>query len=286
MIKTVISPVIAIIQARMGSTRLPGKVLLDLSGQPMLTRVIERTRKALSIDGVVVATTTDPSDEPIVELCRQNGFVVFRGNEFDVLDRYYQTACEFEAQTIVRITADCPLIDPEVIDRTVSAFFGQTTSYDRLLSGENPQSADLEPDLKIRADRPCDFAANRLPPPFGRTFPIGLDTEVCSFEALETAWLEAEEKHQREHVMPFFYDNLDRFRVLLVNHEKDFGDLRWTVDTPKDLQLLRQIFNFFPGRFDFSWSEVLELFEQHPELAQINAQVKAKNYRQVDERQK
>jgi len=270
---------IAIIQARMGSSRLPGKVLLDIAGKPMLRRVVERTRLAKTIDQVVVATTSEPSDDPVVELCAALGYSSYRGSLFDVLDRYYQAARQYEANHIVRITADCPLIDPEVVDRTVRAFFGQTTEDDVLLSETNPVSTT--PNRKS-----YDFVANRLPPPWGRTYPIGLDTEVCTFAALETAWKEAKAKHQREHVMPFFYENLQRFRVLLVNHPKDFGELRWTVDTAEDLEALRQIYARFPGREDVSWLEVLELYQREPELAQINAQVQHKHYQQVDERQK
>jgi spore coat polysaccharide biosynthesis protein SpsF len=269
---------IAIIQARMGSSRLPGKVLLDLAGQPMLRRVVERTRRAKTIDQVVVATTTEPSDDPLVELCAQLGYACYRGSLYDVLDRYYQAARQFDANNIVRITADCPLIDPQVVDRTVKAFFGQTTQDDVELSDPNQNS-------KIQNLQSFDFVANRLPPPWGRTYPIGLDTEVCTFTALETAWREAREKHQREHVMPFFYDNLTRFRVLLVNHPENFGTLRWTVDTAEDLAALRQIYARFPGRDDFSWLEVLALYQREPQLAQINAQVQHKHYQQVDERQ-
>lgn len=275
---------VAIIQARMGSKRLPGKVLLDIAGQPMLAHVVQRTRLAGTIDRVIVATTTDDADEPVASFCKQNGYSCFRGDLHDVLDRYYQTARSSGARVIVRITADCPLIDPAVIDRTVQAFFGATAPQDQLLSGDlalADASIQIDPD----GIRPTyDFVANRLPPPYGRTYPIGLDTEVCSFEGLETAWREAKQPYQREHVMPFFYDNLDRFRVLLVNSERDLGSLRWTVDTPQDLELLRRIFEFFPGREDFSWLEVLDLVERQPDLAQINAQVSAKDYRQYDER--
>jgi len=133
-------------------------------------------------------------------------------------------------------------------------------------------------------DTPYDFAANRLPPPWGRTYPIGLDTEVCTFHALETAWKEAREPHQREHVMPYFYDHQERFRILLVNHDQDYGDMRWTVDTAEDLELVRQIFARFAPRGDFSWLEVLELFQREPELARINAQVRHKTYDEVDNR--
>ena len=280
------SPVIAIIQARMGSSRLPGKVLLDIAGKPMLRRVVERTMLAKTVDQVVVATTTEPSDDPVTEMCQALGYPCYRGNLYDVLDRYYQAARQYQARNIVRITADCPLIDPEVIDRTVSAFFGQVTAHDVILSDTKSTSITANQKSKIKNPKYFDFVANRLPPPWGRTYPIGLDTEVCTFEALETAWSEASAKHQREHVMPFFYDNLDRFRVLLVNHTEDQGTYRWTVDTAEDLEALRQIYAHFPGKEHFSWLEVLELYQREPQLAQINAQVQHKHYRQVDERQK
>jgi spore coat polysaccharide biosynthesis protein SpsF len=270
---------IAIIQARMGSSRLPGKVLLEIAAKSMLSWTVERTRRAKTIDQVIVATTTEPTDKAIEEQCNQMGCICYRGNLYDVLDRYYQAARQSQAHNIVRITADCPLIDPQVIDRTVNAFFCQTTEDDVELS--NPK---LKFDISNQTS--YDFVANRLPPPWGRTYPIGLDTEVCTFAALETAWHEATAKHQREHVMPFFYENLQRFQVLLVNHPKDFGTLRWTVDTAEDLEALRQIASRFPSRDDFSWLEVLELYRREPELAQINAQVQHKHYLQVDERLK
>ncbi len=277
---------LAIIQARIASTRLPNKVLLDIAGQPALAHVVERTRRAKTIDQVVVATTTDPSDDPIESFCADRNYLFFRGDQHDVLDRYYRAAQAYGAKVIVRITGDCPLIDPEVIDKTVYAFFGQlelSASYQR----DDGVEVNLEPEGATQPPAgfpPNDFAANRLPPPWGRTYPIGLDTEVCSFSALELAWKEAKQPHQREHVMPFFYDQPEKFRILLVNHEVDYGTLRWTLDTPEDLELLRRIFAHFDGRNDFSWLDVLALFEQEPELAQINAHVQAKHYQAVDER--
>jgi len=246
---------IAIIQARYASTRLPGKVLLDIVGQPMLVRVVERTRRAKTVQRIVVATTTDPADDAVEALCLERGYSYFRGSNFDVLDRYYQAAQAFQADVIVRITADCPLIDPGVIDTTVIAFMGE-----------------------------YDFAANRLPPPWHRTYPIGLDVEVCTFQVLERAWKEAELPHQREHVMPFFYEQPQRFRILHVTHDPDYGQMRWTVDTPEDLELVRHIFNHFGGRDNFSWLEVLALFEQHPGLADINAEIQHKSVFDVDNR--
>jgi len=259
---------VVIIQARMGSSRLPGKVLLDIAGQPMLVRVYERTSMARSLDQVVVATTTSPQDNAIEALCEGRGYPCYRGSEHDVLDRYYQAARLHGAGVIVRITADCPVIDPQVVDHTVRSFLGTSDPGSR--AGKSEQGI------------PYDFAANRLPPPWGRTYPIGLDTEVCTFQGLETAWREATLPHQREHVMPFFYEQPERFRILHVTHDPDYGDLRWTVDTAEDLELMRQIFSHFSGRDDFGWLEILDLFNQRPELASINAQVQPKNYKEVD----
>jgi len=247
---------VAIIQARMNSSRLPGKVLIDLGGQPMLQRVITRTRRAKLVDEVMVATTDDASDDPVEEFCRQQGVAVFRGSQFDVLDRFYQAARQCEADVIVRLTADCPLLDPQVVDHTLEEFFK---------SG-------------------ADFAANRLPPPWKRTYPIGLDTEVCYFKGLERAWKEADQPHQREHVMPYFYDREGHFKVLLVNHDPDYGAERWTVDTPQDLELVRLIFAHYNNRDDFSWYDVLELKNLHPEWFAINAGIHHKTALDVDER--
>jgi len=274
----------------MGSSRLPGKVLLDIAGLPMLALVVERTRRAKTVDEVVVATTNEPDDDLIATLCHEHGYSFFRGSQHDVLDRYFQAAQIFNAEVIVRITADCPLIDPKVIDQTVNAFFGKAASKLGIVTCILPPGGtDINKPLSElesvgEKNHEIDFAANRLPPPWGRTFPIGLDTEVCSFRVLEIAWEEALEAHHREHVMPYFYENPSRFRVLLVNYRKDFGELRWTVDTSEDLELVRQIFAQFDGRLDFSWFEVLSLFEREPNLAQINTRVQHKHYLQVDER--
>jgi spore coat polysaccharide biosynthesis protein SpsF len=185
----------------------------------------------------------------------------------DVLDRYYRAARQTNAEVVVRLTADCPLIDPGLIDQVVTAFFG-----------------GIAPAAKRQADLPWDFAANRLPPPWKRTFPIGLDVEVCTLQVLERAWREATQPHQREHVMPYLYEQEGRFRVLVVDHDPDYGSLRWTVDTSEDLELVQQVYAHFPGRDDFTWTEVLGLFEQHPELAQINSGVRPRSVQEVDTR--
>jgi spore coat polysaccharide biosynthesis protein SpsF len=220
--------------------------------------MIVRTRRSELIDEVIVATTTDPSDDPVAAYCQEQEIVFTRGSMNDVLDRYYQAAKIRLADVIVRLTADCPFIDPDMLDDNLRTF--------------------------LSADPKLDFAANRLPPPFQRTVPIGLDAEYCWFEGLETVWKEAEERHQREHVMPYFYEHPERFNIRHLTHEPDLGHLRWTVDTPEDLKLLREIVSYFPGRDDFSWLEIYDLIKQHPELSKINAEVRHKDYREVDER--
>lgn len=278
--------IIAIVQARMGSTRLPGKVLLELGGEPMLAQVVERTRRSRLVQQVVVATTSQAEDDPIADLCAQRGYPCWRGNLHDVLDRYYQAAHHFRAEVVVRITADCPVIDPELIDRTILAFFGQVQPQDTLLQAEPAEktAAGLGPRRPACwPGAPFDFAANRLPPPWGRTYPIGLDTEVVSFAALERAWLEADQPYHREHVLPYLYEHRERFNILLVHHTEDLGRLRWTVDTPEDYQLLQRIFTAF-GNNAFSWLDVLKLTQEHPEWQALNAHVRHKRYDEVDAR--
>ena len=248
--------IVAIIQARMTSSRLPGKVLIDIAGQPMLLHVVNRARRAILLDDVIVAITDQPADDPIAELCLRHQIHFFRGSEHDVLDRYYHAARSHKADVLVRLTGDCPVIDPAVIDHLVRVFL----------------------------DAGVDFAANRLPPPFGRTYPIGMDVEVCTLTALETAWKEATAKHDREHVMPYLYEVPGRFQTLQIDHIADVGHLRWTVDTPEDLVAVRRIFASFEGRTDFSFEEILTLYKKHPELEEINRQVTAKNYDAVDDR--
>lgn len=248
--------VVAIIQARMTSSRLPGKVMREIVGYPMIYHVINRVGLSKSIDEVVVATTTDTQDDEIAQFCQENNISCFRGHPFDVLDRFYQTARAHQANVIVRITADCPLMDPELIDELVNDFLASEV----------------------------DFAANRLPPPWKRSYPIGLDIEIVSFINLERAWKEATSTFEREHVMPYFYDELDRFKILVKHHDPDYGVRRLTVDTPQDLEFVRKIFEYFSPEISFSWVEVMDLLNKKPELEQINATVPAKKVDDVDER--
>ena len=272
--------VIAIIQGRMSSSRLPGKILADIAGQPMLQRVFMRTSRAVSVSQTLFATTTDPSDDPVAEYCDFSGIPFTRGNLYDVLDRYYLAAKGAKADYVVRITADCPLIDPKLIN-------------------------DVVEKLLETGDSRFDFVCNRLPPPYPRTYPIGLDIEACTFKALEQAWKKAKEPQHREHVMPYFYegvqlitDNRHRplvgslqtgtsprgYNIALLQHTTDFGDYRWTVDTPEDLEFMREVYSRFDGRDDFSWKEVLDLVHDNPELMKINANVQHKTLKDIDKR--
>ena len=250
------SEVVAIIQTRMSSTRLPGKALLDLDGRSVLSRMVERVKRASSLSRVVVATTVDPSDDPVEAACLDEKIDVFRGSLPDVLDRYYQAAVKYHADIVVRLTGDCPLIDPILIDDVVTELIEQD----------------------------ADFACNRLPPPFSRTYPIGLDVEACTFSALQRAWKEATEKKDREHVLPYLYEKEGRFKVLQLDYKEDLGAMRWTLDTPEDYALLQEVIKRLDGRNDYSWLEVLQLFRQDPSLASINSSVKHKTMFDVETR--
>jgi len=231
--------IVAIIQARMGSTRLPGKVLKEVCNRPLLYHVVSRLRHSRKIDRLVVATSIRQPDDDVAAFCEQQSVSCFRGSEDDVLDRYYNAARRYAAETVVRITADCPLIDPVVLDEIIEAY--QKTG--------------------------CDYASNTL----ARTYPDGLDVEVFSFEALKKAWQEAILVSEREHVTPYIWKNPDRFKIHQVKEKIDRSSLRWTVDEPEDLEFIRRIYSYLyrPGRI-FLMREVLELLEERPELMQIN----------------
>jgi spore coat polysaccharide biosynthesis protein SpsF len=254
-------------------------VLLDISGKPMLAWVVERTRKSRMIAETIVATTTEPADQLIADYCQASDYPIYRGRLHDVLDRYYQAARLFKAEAVVRITADCPLIDPGVVDDTINVFLDQPAGpEERIVISEGGDSYDRDPPF------PFDFAANRLPPPWGRSFPIGLDVEVCTFRALEKAWREADQPHQREHVMPYLYERAGQFRFVQLHHIPDFGAFRWTVDTSEDLELIRLLFSRINNRTAFTWQDILKLFESDPSLTEINAHVQHKEFREIDSR--
>jgi spore coat polysaccharide biosynthesis protein SpsF len=232
---------VAIIQARMGSTRLPGKVLMDVAGETMLARVMHRVRRARLIDELLVATTDRPADDAIVAECRKCSVPVSRGDQDDVLDRYFRAAQLAKAEIVVRITSDCPLIDPEITDKTIAAF------------------------LEARPD----YASNTLV----RTYPRGLDTEVISVAALARAWQEARKPYEREHVTPYIYEHPAEFKVLSVTGDADYSAHRWTVDTPEDLEFVRAIYARFKGNMTFLWRDVLDLLDREPGLMDLNRSV-------------
>lgn len=238
--------IIAIIQARLGSTRLPGKVLLDLAGEPMLARVVNRVHRATKVHDIVVATTTKAEDAALIEMCTLRHWRSFRGSEDDVLDRYYQAAVQHRADVVIRITSDCPLVDPEIVDRVVQEFL------------------DLQPEV--------DYACNVLPQ---RTFPRGLDTEVMRFDVLERAWREDLNLAWREHVTSYISRNSELFQIHGILNERDYSHMRWTVDTPEDLAFVRRIYDYF-GHDRFSWREVLSVLEQNLQWLELNRSVKQK----------
>jgi spore coat polysaccharide biosynthesis protein SpsF len=231
---------VAIIQARMGSTRLPGKVLMDIAGEPMLARVVKRVQRAAMLDEMVIATTREAADQAIADFCAAQGWRCFRGSCDDVLDRYYHAAQECDAAVVVRLTADCPLLDPVLMDRVVTAFH--------------------------RGRPALDYASNVLPP---RTFPRGLDTEVFSFGALAQAWRDDGDAAWREHVTPFLYRHPERFRLHRIAAEADYSHLRWTVDTKEDRELIVRIYTGL-GRDNFSWRDVVAFLARQPRLLDIN----------------
>ena len=237
--------IVAIIQARMGSTRLPGKVLMDLAGKSMLERVIQRCRRAVWLDEVIIATTHKAADNDVVALCAARNWPWFRGSEDDVLDRYYQAAQGSKADIVVRITADCPLIEPEIIDRCVQELM------------DNPGT---------------DYASNCLSP---RTFPRGLDVEVFTFAALERAWREDNNPDWREHVTVFIERHPEIFQSRAVVNDVDYSHLRWCVDTLEDLDLVRRIYEACHQE-DFSWREVLAVLGENPHWLEINRSVMQK----------
>jgi spore coat polysaccharide biosynthesis protein SpsF (cytidylyltransferase family) len=231
--------VVGIIQARMSSTRLPGKVLADLAGKPLLYHVVQRAKQAASLQDVLVATTDRPADDQIAQACASMGFSCYRGSEDDVLDRYYQAARCAQSDVVVRLTADCPLLDPHVIDRVVTVF--------------------LEGDF--------DYVSNTIEP----SYPDGLDTEVFSAQALERAWREAKLKSEREHVTPYIWKQPALFRLHCVKHEPDLSALRWTVDEPEDLEFVRRVYAALGSTTVFGMQEVIALIERRPDLRTINA---------------
>lgn len=236
--------VVTIIQARTGSSRLPGKVLLPAVGRPLLALMVDRVRRASRVGTVVLATTVEPADDAIEALGRSLGVVTFRGHPTDCLDRHLRAARALEAEVVVKIPSDCPLIDPGVIDRVLSSFL------------ENPER--------------YDYVSNLHP----ESYPDGNDVEVMSMKALESAWLEARRPYEREHTTPFLWDQPDRFRLGASIWETGLDlsrTFRWVLDYPEDYELIRTIYERLSvHRPDFGLDDILTLMAREPRLADIN----------------
>jgi len=229
--------IIGIVQARLGSTRFPNKVMKPILGVPTIAVLLERLALSQEIDRIVLATSQANRDRDLSNFVGGLGYEVYRGSEDDVLDRYYQAACLYQAEAIVRITGDCPLVDAEVVDRAI---------------------------VQLRQAR-CDYVSNIDPP----TYPDGLDVEVFTFSALEKAWQDAKQPYEREHVTPYIRES-ETFQRLNFSHQEDCSDRRWTVDEPDDLQVIENIFRQFAPHRDFSWLDVLKLQRDCPDLFAAN----------------
>ncbi|MDD5560600.1 MAG: glycosyltransferase family protein [Candidatus Omnitrophica bacterium] len=232
----------AIVQARMSSTRLPGKVLREILGKPMLWHLINRLKKSHLIEKIIVATSIKEIDRPILGVAQECGVEFFAGSEDDVLDRYYQAASKFCADPIIRITADCPLIDPKVIDKLINCY------------------------LKNKGN--VDYGTICIPP----TYPDGLDAEIFSFAALEKAWKEAKKQTEREYVTSYIWKNNRIFRQLNVACDEDLSHMRWTVDEEKDFLFVSEIYKGLYKSVDkvFYMQDILDFLKAHPEIAAIN----------------
>ena len=233
--------IIAIVQARMGSTRLPNKVMLSVGrNTPMIEVLFSRLNQSKEIDKIILATSIDPCNQPLVSHVSNLGFEVFQGSEDDVLDRYYQAALKYGPDVIVRITGDCPLVDPNIVDIVINTYKKKET----------------------------DYTCNTSPP----TYPDGLDVEVFSFSALKIAWKNAKTHYEREHVTPFIRES-GRFKIDNISNDVDFSNERWTLDEPEDYKVIKGIFEYFSPNIYFSWSEVLQLKELKSKIFYDNQKI-------------
>ena len=238
---------IAIIQARMGSTRLPGKVLSKIKGKPMIVHIFDRLKKCQEVDHIILATSNLIQDKPLLDLAKTEGVQSFAGSEQDVLDRYYQAARQYKPNRVIRITGDCPIIDPQITDLVI----------------------------KRHVEKKSDYTSNTVV----RSYPRGLDTEVMTFVTLEKAAKEAQKPYEREHVTPYIYEHPESFSIEQVCAEphRHQPNLRLTVDTPEDLELIQEIFNhLYDSDPYFSVDAVLNLMKQQPKLNKINEHIKQK----------
>lgn len=238
-----------IVQARMGSSRLPGKVLKPIMGVPMLTYLLERLRRCTEVDKIIVATTVEPQDDMLASFIeKQEGVHCYRGSEEDVLSRYYESAQKYSLDIVVRITADCPLISPQVIDEAIKCY-------------KNIPS-------------PIRYVSNI----HKRSYPRGLDTEVFSYQLLQQTFENARDMTEREHVTPFIWRQPHKFDLVDIVSEVDNSHLRWTVDTKEDFELVERIYEvLYPEKLDFTYEDILSLIQRQPDLTEINQNAEQKH---------
>jgi len=236
--------IVTVVQARTSSSRLPNKVLLPLCGEPLLIKMIERISQAKLLGTIVVATSLNEEDNIIESLCLSNGIKCFRGSLHDLLDRHYQLAVKYSADAVVKIPSDCPLIDPNIIDRVIGHYIENHLRY--------------------------DYVSNLHP----ATYPDGNDVEIMSFKALETSWKEAKRNLEREHTTPYIWENPDIFNIGNVTWESglDFSILyRWTIDYEEDYQFISKVYDgLYPRNHSFGLNDILNLLKRQPELRLIN----------------
>lgn len=235
-----------IVQARMASTRLPGKIMKEILGKPILEHVILRLMPVKNTDKIVIATTKNARDDIVAELARKLGVGIFRGSEDNVLERFYEAADQFHLDPIVRITSDCPLIDSGVVERVINFYCER---------------------------QPVDYVTTGIE----RTFPRGMGAEVFSFKTLEKAYKEATKNYEKEHVTPYIYENRMKFKIGIYKNDVDYSHHRWTVDTIEDFELVNIIYSkLYRQKANFSFGDILHLFEEEPELIKINQDIRQK----------
>src|SRR3990167_1966699 len=229
--------IIVILQARLSSTRYSGKVLKPILGEPMVWRQWERIQRAKAIDGIVLATSIDSSDDELVQFFNKKNEKIYRGSLNNVLTRYYQCAKQYMPKHIVRLCADSPLVDPKVIDQVVNFHVAENNDYTSNVG-----------------------------------FPLGLNVEVMKFSALEDAYQNAQLKSQREHVTLYIYQHPEKFKISRLKNYTDLSEMRWTVDYLEDFQFVTKVYEqIYPQNFDFDMSDVLKLLKKYPELSKINS---------------
>lgn len=243
---------VTVIQARTGSSRLPGKVLMPLAGKPLLVRMVERVLRANLVGTVVIATTNESADDPIETICNEYGWNIYRGHSTDLLDRHYQASRLFNADAVVKIPSDCPLIDPHIIDKVLKVFLDSYPEY--------------------------DFVSNLHPP----TYPDGNDVEIMKFSVLETAWKEATLPMEREHTTPFIWERPERFKLHNVTWEKGLNysmSHRWTIDYPEDYTFISRVYDeLYPINPNFGINDILDLLNNKSEIFEINSKFAGVNW--------